>query len=433
MRRVLIITYYWPPSGGSGVQRWVKFAKFFPLFGWRPVIYTPSNPNMPAIDRTLGEEIPPEAEVVKHVIYEPYEIYRRILSGGKKDGAEPSGEVEPIRGGKMSLGHKIALFIRGNLFIPDPRCWWIRPSIRFLKKYLQTHPVDAIISTGPPHSMHMIARGLSKATGIPWVADFRDAWTKMFFYKHLELTGWADRRHHRMERAVLDDATRVVSVSPRERDDFQAMTKNPVYLITNGYDMDDYREPFVCDDNFNVTQTGLFAETGNSEALWKVLAELCEADEVFRKALRIRLVGKVDVAILTSIEEAGLKPNLMLFGYKDHQIAVQEQRNASLLILPLRREPEYASALPGKLFEYLAARRPIIGLGQADSAMAAIVTETQAGKVFDWDDAAAIKAYVVDCWEKFKSDDLRDNDYDISRFDRKTLAGRYVKLLEGML
>ena len=433
MKRVLVITYYWPPSGGSGVQRWVKFAKFFPLSGWQPVIYTPSNPDMPAVDKTLGGEVPPEVEIVKHVIHEPYALYRMLVPGGKPGKAAAAPEVEPIRGGRMSWGHKLSLFVRGNFFIPDSRCWWIGPSVRFLKKYLAEHPVDAIISTGPPHSMHLIARGVSRATGIPWVADFRDAWTKMFFYKHLRLMKWADRRHHRMERSVLDEATRVVSVSPREREDFQSMTDNTVQLITNGYDADDYREPFERDDNFNVTQTGLFATDGNSVALWRCLAEKCETDEGFRKVLRIRLVGKVDADILASIEDAGLKRNLLFFGYKDHRSAVREQRNASMLILSLRREPEYASALPGKLFEYLASRRPIIGLGQPDSAMAAIVAETGAGKVFDWEDTVLIRAYVDECWEKFKAGSLSDNTGDIGRFDRRSLAGAYVKLLEGMI
>lgn len=433
MKRVLVITYYWPPSGGSGVQRWVKFAKFFPSFGWQPVIYTPSNPSMPAVDRTLGEEVPSEAEVIKHAIHEPYGIYRKIMRKGSSSDAEALKEVEPIRGGRMSFKHKLSLFIRGNFFIPDPRCWWIGPSVRFLKKYLDEHPVDVIVSTGPPHSMHMIARGLSKKTGVPWIADFRDAWTRMYFYKYLALTGWADRRHHRMEKAVLDDAAAVVSVSPREQKEFQTMTDNHIFLITNGFDADDYAEPFYADDNFNVVSTGLFTADGNSEALWRVLAAKCEADGEFRAALRIRLVGKIDQEIVRTILDAGLEKNLMNFGYKDHRIAVKEQRNASMLILPLRREPEYASALPGKLFEYLASRRPVIGIGQPDSAMADIVKESRAGRVFDWEDGTSIKGYVDECWERFKAGSLDDNDCDISRFDRKTLAGEYVKLMESLL
>jgi glycosyltransferase involved in cell wall biosynthesis len=432
MKKVLIISYYWPPSGGSGVQRWVKFAKYLPAEGWKPVVYTPSNPELIAVDKSLLEEIPGEVEVIKRKIVEPYAIYRRLF-GGNALGSSAGTEVNPISGRQKNFKRKLSLFIRGNFFIPDPRCLWVRPSVRFLKRYLEKHPVDVIVSTGPPHSMHLIGLKLSKKTGLPWVADFRDPWTKMFYFKHLELTKWSEKRHRALERKVLDGATAVVAVSPKVREDFQAMTSTPVELITNGYDESDYRETFIADENFNVTHTGLFAADGNPETFWKVLADKCSQDRVFSEALRIRLVGKTDAEIVDSIRSAGLGEKLMNFGYKDHLTAVREQRNATVLLLPLRQEPEYEAVLPGKLFEYLASRRPILGIGQPDSAMAAIVAATHAGKVFDWDDADAIRIYVDECWDQFKSDTLRDNEEDISRFDRKTLTKTYVKLLERML
>ena len=174
MKRVLIISYYWPPSGGSGVQRWVKFSKYLPAEGWQPVIYTPENPELTSRDRTLAEEVPEEAEVIRKPILEPYGIYRKL--SGKTEGGE--GEVNPINGSKKSFWKKLMLYIRGNLFIPDPRCLWIRPSVSFLKKYLKRHPVDIIISTGPPHSMHLIALELSRATGLPWIWK-RRFWTML--------------------------------------------------------------------------------------------------------------------------------------------------------------------------------------------------------------------------------------------------------------
>ena len=184
MKRVLVITYYWPPVGGSGVQRWVKFAKYLPTEGWQPVIYTPKNPDLASIDESLLEDIPAEAEILKKNICEPYSIYRK-LTGSK---GQIKVEANPGNGGKGSFMKKISLWIRGNFFMPDPRCLWIRPSVRFLKKYLKEHPVDVIVSTGPPQSMHLIARKVSLATGIPWVADFRDPWTKIFYFKHLRLS-----------------------------------------------------------------------------------------------------------------------------------------------------------------------------------------------------------------------------------------------------
>ena len=429
MKRVLIISYYWPPAGGSGVQRWVKFTKYFPALGWQPVIYTPDNPEMIATDTALGKEVPPGTEIIRRKIFEPYGLYRK-LRGGRKAGA---AEVNPIHGGKLSLGARLSLFIRGNVFIPDPRCLWIRPSVRFLRKYLRAHPVDAIISTGPPHSMHLIARGVARATGIPWVADFRDAWTKMFYYKHLHLTRWADALQHRQERSVLDEATRVVSVSPREQRDFQAMTANKVYLITNGYDPEDYAAPVSPDGYFNLVHTGLFSSDGDSPVLWRLLAGKRAADPAFSAALRIRFSGKTDAGVRASIRAAGLEDCFVDKGYCPHPAAVAEQRQASVLLISLRREPEYASALPGKLFEYLAARRPVLGIGQPGSVMAEVVRDAGAGAVFDWEDEAGIRAFLDREWRRFQAGENTDNPEDISRFDRRELARKYVELLDDMI
>ena len=347
MKRVLIISYYWPPAGGSGVQRWVKFAKYLPSEGWQPVIYTPENPELSSVDETLLADIPEEAETIKRPITEPYSMYRRLMGsnasidmqtligGANAPGGTAKatgGEVNPISGGSKNWKQKLSLWIRGNFFIPDPRVWWVRPSVRFLKKYFKEHPVDVIVTTGPPQSMHLIGRRLHRETGIPWIADFRDPWTKMFYYKHLHLTKASNRKQHRLEKSVLDEASVVISVTPLVQREFQEMTRTPVVLITNGFDEDDYpplSPTSEVPEEFRVTHTGLFAEDGNPLVLWDALAAKCAEDEAFRSALRIRLVGKVDAAIVSAIEARGLGPNLENLGYRSHDEAVAEQRAAS--------------------------------------------------------------------------------------------------------
>ncbi|MBQ2525505.1 MAG: glycosyltransferase [Bacteroidales bacterium] len=428
MKRVLIITYYWPPSGGSGVQRWVKFSKYLPSQGWQPVIYTPENPDMPSIDQSLYSDIPEEAEIIKRPITEIYSIYRRI--SGNKGG----GEVNPINSQKKTLKQKLMLAIRGNLFIPDPRISWLRPSVRFLKKYLREHPVDVIVSTGPPHSMHLIAREVSKATGIPWVADFRDPWTRMFYFKHLALSDWARKKHEKLEKMVLDDASAVVAVSPLVQEEFKTMTGNRIELVTNGYDPEDFGQIVEPDGYFNIVHTGLFASDGNPETLWKVLSDLCREDARFADQLRIRLVGKNDTMILDSIHAAGLERNLVDLGYRDHTVAVREQMGSTMLILPLRKEPEYRATLPGKLFEYLGSQRPVLGIGQTDGAMARILADTGAGETFEWDDEAGIRTYVLKRWEKFLAgDDDSVPDNNIEQYSRKATARKMAALLESLI
>ena len=436
MKRVLIISYYWPPTGGSGVQRWVKFAKYLPAEGWQPVIYTPENPEQLAVDASLEAEVPTEAEVIRRRIVEPYEMYKKLLrkSGHSKEAVE----VNPVNAQNKSFLQKVAMWIRGNFFRPDPRCLWIRPSVRFLKKYLKDHPVDLIVSTGPPQSMHMIGRKLAKETGLPWIADFRDPWTKIFYFKHLSMTRATERWHHKMEKKAMDDATAVVAVSPLVQQDFQAMTQTPVELITNGFDECDFhQEPFKMAEGgpqqlFTITHTGLFAADGNPTVLWEVLAEKCRTCEKFRKSLRINLIGKTDEQIIKAAHDAGLGDNVYDLGYQHHARAVDEQRKASLLILPLRKEPEYKAVLPGKLFEYMASYRPILGIGQPDGAMSMILDSTRTGVVFDWEDKVAIAKYIDECWEKHLEGSLRVEGSDISQFTRRSLTRRMAQLFDKL-
>ena len=417
MKRLLIITYYWPPTGGSGVQRWVKFSKYLPQFGWQPVIYTPENPEQLAIDESLLSDIPDCAEVIKTHISEPYEIYRRLT--GSKGKAQ---EVNPLNAQKKSLGKKISLWLRGNLFIPDPRIWWVRPSVRFLTKYLREHPVDAVVTTGPPQSMHLIGRGLKRRFGVKWIADFRDPWTEMFYYKHLSLSRFSDRRHRRLELGVLDEADLVIAVSPPVASDFAAKTATPVKLITNGFDEDDFAAPVKprTDGKFTLVHTGLFASDGNPLNLWDVLAGKCREDSEFRSRLQIRLAGKTDPEIISAIRERGLGDNLVNLGYLPHEQTVAEQRSADILLLPLRQEPEYAKVLPGKIFEYIAARRPVLGIGQSDGAAAAVLRDAGAGEMFGWEEKDALMGFILASHPEPSG---------AEKYSRRRLTEQLVKLL----
>lgn len=437
MKRVLIISYYWPPTGGSGVQRWVKFTKYLPEEGWQPVVYTPENPEQLAVDHSLTAEIPPQAEIIKTRITEPYELYKKFLR--RSGHSNEAVEVNPVNAQNKSPMQKIAMWIRGNFFRPDPRCLWINPSVRFLEKYLREHPVDLIVSTGPPQSMHMIGMKLARKTGLPWIADFRDPWTKIFYFKHLSMTKATEKWHKKMEKKVLDNASAVVAVSPLVQQEFQAMTRTPVELITNGFDECDFAADKCLEaaggpeKEFVITHTGLFASDGNPEILWEVLAEKCRKDEKFRKLLRIKLVGKTDKQIISAIRKEGMEENLIDMGYQDHAAAIHEQRTASLLILPLRKEPEYKAVLPGKLFEYLASWRPVLGIGQPDGAMSMILDKTKTGVVLNWDDKASISRYINLCWENHLKGELTVEDADLSQFSRRELTRRMVGLFERLI
>jgi hypothetical protein len=286
--------------------------------------------------------------------------------------------------------------------------------------------------------MHLIGRRLSMQTGLPWIADFRDPWTKIFYFKHLSMTKATERWHHRMEKKVLDDATAVVAVSPLVQQEFQAMTQTPVELITNGYDECDFPDG-KCEEaaggpdrDFVITHTGLFAADGNPTVLWDVLAEKCASCPEFKKSLSINLIGKTDEQIIKAIEAAGLGENLHDMGYQSHARATEEQRKASLLILPLRKEPEYKAVLPGKLFEYLASWRPVLGIGQPDGAMSMILNTTKTGVVLNWEDEASITLFIDLCWKNHLKGELTVDDADISQFTRRNLAHRMAELFDRL-
>lgn len=423
MKRVLVIAYYWPPSGGSGVQRWVKFVKYLPAEGWEPVVFAPLNADYPSLDPSFEAEVPASVEVLRGPIREPYAAYRK-LTGAK------STEVTEISSGPKTFKQRLSLWIRANLFVPDPRVGWVRPSVKRLRKYLKEHPVDAIVTTGPPHSVHLIGRKLHRKLGIPWVPDFRDPWSRMYYLKHLPMSALSWKRLRAMEQSVLDESSAVLACTPLMQEEFQAQTRTPVADITNGYDEEDFAGPAPEPDGyFNLTHTGLFAADGNPLLLWKVLGEMAAGNPQLMASLRIRLVGKVDREVLEAISAAGIIDNVISLGYCDHATAVREQRSASVLLLPLRNDPQYRPILPGKLFEYLAARRPVLGIGQPDGAMARVLSSTEAGVTLDWADEEGLRTFLAAAWHTHCHGGIPATAGDIGPYSRRATAHALAELL----
>lgn len=427
MRKVLIITYYWVPSGGAGVQRWVKFSKYLRDFGWEPVIYTPSNPEYPSIDNSFEKDIPTEVEVIKTPIWEPYNIYRNLL--GKKGQSIPAGFITEDR--KAGWKDRLSIWIRGNFLIPDPRCFWIRPSIHFLKDYLLKHPVDAVISTGPPHSMHLIAAGLKKHyPDLPWLADFRDPWTNIDFYQELGLTRWADHKHHRLERKVLKNADTVLVVSDDMKREFQTQTSTPIKVIHNGYDADDVQShKGVTDTAFSISHIGTINAARNPVVLWKALSELCDEHPGFADDLCIQLVGKVDFSVIESIQAAGLTKQLLRIDYLSHAEAISKQQSSQLLLLLINRSNNAKGILTGKFFEYLASGRPIIGIGPEVGDAAAILNQTKAGEMVGFDDKQKAKTIVWDYYQLYRAGKLKLEPGSVATYSRRELTRQLSEII----
>ena len=438
MKRVLIITYYWPPSGGSGVQRWLKMSKYLPENGWQPVIYTAENAEYPVEDQSLENDVAPEAEVIRRPIVEPYLFYKKFL-GIKKGEKVKAGFInEGVK--KTGWKESLSVWLRGNLFIPDARCWWIKPSARFLKRYLKEHPVDAIISTGPPHSMHLIAKALHKKLNIPWVADFRDPWTDIDFYKDLKLTCRSDRKHHRLERQVLCEATRVVTVGWDCARGLENHGANNVAVITNGYD--DVIQSVETDENpsqnsrkrlFVMSHIGIIGANRNPETFWKALSEICvETDE--NPSLKIRLIGQIDNSVIESIKRNNIEKYVEIIPYIPHNQVVAEQQKSDVLLLFVNNTPNAKGILTGKIFEYMASGRPILCIGPEDGDSARIINETQSGVTVDFNDKEKMKSVILDFMTKYNENQLNTKRNEaVEKYSRRYLAKEYVNLLNDII
>jgi glycosyltransferase involved in cell wall biosynthesis len=430
MKKVLIITYYWIPSGGAGVQRWVKFSKYLRDFGYEPVIYTPENPEYPSIDTSFEKDIPADIEIIKTPIWEPYNVYRNIA--GKKNQAINAGFISENK--KQGWKDKLSIWIRGNFLIPDPRRFWIKPSIRFLTKYLQKNQVDAIITTGPPHSMHMIGMELKKQfPNIIWIADFRDPWTNIDFYKDLNLSYISDKIHHSLEKKVIEKADSIVVVSNEMKKEYETLNPKHIQVISNGFDESDtLKKGTELDKKFTISHIGTLNAARNPENIWKALKEICIDNVGFKQDLQIQLIGKVDFSVIESIKQNGLAENLIKIDYVSHDEAIAKQQSSQILLLLINQSANAKGILTGKFFEYLAAKRPILAVGPTDGDAAKILTETAAGTMLDFEDIKITKKTILEYYNRFKNGSLAVESNSIERFSRRSLTGELVGLLEKL-
>ena len=428
-KRVLIVTYYWPPSGGSGVQRWLKFAKYLRSFGWEPVIYTPKNPDVSVTDKTLAGDIPPSVTVIKRDIFEPYSLFR-LVAGQKKGLGVGFASAE---GKKSGLFGKLSLWVRANLFIPDARMFWVKPSVRFLASYLKNNPVDAIISTGPPHSMHLIALKLKQRMGIKWLADFRDPWTSIDYMADLPFTKRSLQKHKRLENKVITMADEVVVVSSQMQAEFELIRPQGVSLITNGFDHSDFSEQhFPLDSEFTITHLGSIPANRNSEHLWDALSRMVTTNTLFASKLKIQLVGNVDKLVADQIEHYGLTSYCTFTGYVNHSKSIEIMQRSQVLLLLINQSANAKGILTGKVFEYLAARRPILAIGPTDGDVSSLLAQTKAGITANFSSFKDIEEKIKWMWDEYQDGFPFYDKVDVSEYSRKNLTGKLVEKLNRM-
>ncbi|MGZ9733907.1 glycosyltransferase family 4 protein [Flavobacterium sp. GNP002] len=424
-KKILIITYYWPPAGGPGVQRWLKFVKYLPDFGIQPIVYIPENPTYPIVDENLVKEVSDKAIILKQRIFEPYQL-ASFLSKNKTK--KISSGIIPNQK-KQSFLDKTFLWIRGNLFIPDARVFWVKPSVAYLEKYIAENNIDTIVTSGPPHSLHLIGLELKQKLNLKWFADFRDPWTTIGYHKSLRLSRFAAKKHKALEHLVLNTADTIIVTSKTTKTEFQAITNKPIAVITNGYDTENV-EKQTLDSKFSLAHIGSFLSERNPLILWESLVELINEIPDFKSHLEIKLIGAVSQEVLETITQFGLNTYLNNLGYVSHADAIAHQRKSQVLLLIEIDSEDTKSIIPGKLFEYMVSNRPIIAIGPNGSDFAEIITETNTGVFFDYSEKMKLKSVILDFYNQFLEGKLQANGIGLQRYSRKNLTKELSQLIQ---
>ncbi|MDX2195475.1 MAG: glycosyltransferase [Cytophagales bacterium] len=428
MKKVLFITYYWPPSGGSGVQRPLKFVKYLQQYGWMPVVYTSKGGEYFEIDHSLEAEVPKNIKILKTKPTEPYALFK-MITGKKKDDKLVAGYMHQKK--SNSWAEKLSMWVRSNLFVPDARMLWISPSVHYLSKYIAKHQINAIVTTGPPHSMHLIGMALKKKHHIPWLADFRDPWTQIDYWEDLKMTDWVRNMHIKLEKMVLQTADKVVCVSRTWGQGLENNSGIHVDIISNGFDEEDiqHTQNVSRDTQFSLVHIGMMGKSRNHEVFWQAVSSVCAEDEDIKKDLIVKLYGKNDPSVIESIAKYNLNKQVEIYPYIPHYEIVGIQQKAQVLYLSVNRTANAQGILTGKIYEYLAARRPILCIGPVSGEAAQVIYDTNTGLVSDFDDLTALKANIRTLYQHYKEHKDYVKFSNIEIYSRKYQTKQLAELL----
>jgi len=425
MKKVLIITYYWSPAGGPGVQRWLKFVKYLPEFDIEPIVYCPENPSYPTLDSTLCGDVSENITILKHPIREPLRFLKLFFKTKSK--AYANGLIPTAS--KQGILDRFLIFIRGNFFIPDARISWVNPSVDFLSDYISNNKIDTIITTGPPHSVHLIGMRLKAKHLLKWFSDFRDPWVDINYHHQLKLTKNTQKQHLILEKRVLSNADHIIVTSAQTKLLFSKKTNQPITVVTNGFD-DASISKVKMDLNFTLTHIGFLSSQRNPAILWDVLSELIHELTDFKEKFRLVFVGTVSVDVINSINASGLEPYLDIIETVPHFDAAKYQRKSQVLLLLEGNTKAATYIIPGKLFEYINAQRPIIAIGPQPSDITSILKETNTGNYFKYDEKEALKHQIIELFTAYKNNNLCVNSRGIERYSRRNCTQQLSQILK---
>lgn len=392
-KKVLIITYYWPPSGGAGVQRWVKFCKYLPEFDIEPIVLTVKNGTYPLIDETLTAQIPEQLQVYRSRILEPYSIFGRLIGKSSKEVSTPANAFTTENEGLLK---KIGVWIRANLFIPDARRGWVPFAVKKATELIEAHNIQTIITTGPPNSTHLIGSKLKeKNPDLKWIMDMRDPWTKIFFNETIPRTSLATRIDERLEKKALSLADEVIVVSKGMAKLHRAIKERTYRVIPNGFDHTDFQvvNSDTKGEKFTIKYIGSMTESAIPYHFFKAISVLGTES---KSKISLQFFGSHNKILADAISQFNLNDIVNFNNYVPHLEAKKEMQTADLLLLVIPNTKDNELILTGKIFDYIAAQRPIIYIGPIPGDAADIIKEYDLGICFEYENESAISQFLQD-------------------------------------
>jgi len=422
LKKVLIITYYWPPAGGPGVQRWLKFVKYLPEFNIEPILFVPKNANYPLIDKSLNNDIKNGLKVIRFPITE----ISGFLPKFKFLKSIRSGNISKSK--NQSFIQKVFFFIRGNLFIPDMKIFWKTSSVNFLSDYISQNNIDTIITTGPPHSIHLIGLELKRKFDIKWISDFRDPWVNLNYLNRFHLLSYSKKLHINLRNKVLINSDAVIVTSEKLKNLFLNITTN-VFKITNGFDH--INNEINLDEKFSISHVGSLYPERNPKFLWDILEEVFDGSLL--SDLKINFIGNTSEKIKKELSKRKFKKSIKFYDYLDYNKATELMCTSQVLLMVEVNDEESSYAIPGKLFDYLNSKRPIISIGPADSEVAQILNNTNSGKFFNYNDVHFLKSHIKKLYDRFKNgSNNSNNNKSIEKYNRKNLTKKLTEIVESV-
>ena len=429
MKKILIISYYWPPSGGAGVQRMLKTVKYFPEFGIIPYVITvkEDKASYPSTDESLNKDVPAEAKIFRTDTFEPFGIYSKIL--GKK--SIPTGFSNESNPG---LFQKFSRFVRGNFFIPDARRGWIKYAYREACRIIENENIDTVLITSPPHSGQLTGLQRRKKYKLKWIADVRNPWTDIYYYDEFSHLSFARKKDLKYEKNVLESADRIITVSKDVRKLLAAkipdLDDKKISIIPNGYDEEDFTDKnrTVNKSEFIITYTGTLADSYNPSVFFHALKKIINNNPDVK--IRMRFIGNPAFTLVDEMKNISLSENLELIPTVSHDRSVEYLLSSTILLLAIPEIKNDKGILTGKLFEYLAARKPIICIGPEDGDAAEIIADCKAGKTFGRNSETTLTDYLqqlISKWKSGEETDIMNNNY--KKYSRRSQAEEISKII----